>query len=386
MMKHIYKWFFCVLLISCNSNDNNLLEDATVRGGFIQFVEVPKEFSFNLLNIEDFNIDTKLIDPNSNASSYSLTLFYNDIEIPDFIVLNAFPTTLSINIQMIVDALGLSLEDIDTSTEFKFLATVVTPKGSFTGVPPDFNAETNENEGGNTVARLLEAGLKDAMDFSIRFFLPPPYALRYTSFEEPEGANEGVKYVRNGGSDETGDLINGVNPPFVDYVAVGNTRDDEIGFDSEYISTGNTAGNGFVEEEIGVTNQLFHFDAYPDGDQGFKLEDIDGNFRINFDKVVVPAEENKSGVQIRVWFKETTWESSDSLHIYANVEGPNGPEVIDIVDFIGPDINSMRGFWATFDTGFLSDITSYQVIIDAEMNVGAEDMYFDNLVIYVPEP
>jgi len=75
-MKNIFKILVCFLIISsCSEDDDNLLEDIAVRGGFVQFEDTPI-LSVNILEVDTAIISEGLIDQNFNATNYSLTLSY----------------------------------------------------------------------------------------------------------------------------------------------------------------------------------------------------------------------------------------------------------------------------------------------------------------------
>jgi len=386
-MKHIYKWLFCMLLVGCHSNDNNLLDDISIRGGFVDFEEVPEQLNFNFLNIDNFNINSRLIDSNKNIISYSLALIHDDNLIQDFIVFNSFPANLSIDIPSILSALGLTIDEIDQTDEFRFLATIITPEGTYTGETPRFNRTTNENLGGNTVPRLLENTTKQAMDFKIRFFVPPPKKLRGTSFEEPFTNN--ANYTRPAAvKNVTAELLNNPNERPVMYMAKGTGIDNEIGFRTFFISTGNFAGDvGFIDEPIGVTQSTTQVGSYPDGIQGYQIEDADGLIRVVFDKVVInPSENPSSGVQIKFFPASTTWEGTDFIRIYLEIERTGGTiEVRNLMDLKAEKIENIMGKWNTVGTNFLQNVLSYTLIIDAESNQPAERFFFDEMLVFVPE-
>jgi hypothetical protein len=48
-------------------------------------------------------------------------------------------------------------------------------------------------------------------------------------------------------------------------------------------------------------------------------------------------------------------------------------------------MEEVDGDWLTFDTGFLTGITSYQVVIESSSGNYNEDIYWDLLVIYQPD-
>ena len=169
---------------------------------------------------------------------------HNGTVVNDFIVINSFPTDLEFTISDITSALGITNADVVLSSEFELFATIVTPTGTYTALPPDLD-DNNVNQGGNTTTRLQAAGLRDAIQFKVTFFLPPAKTIRMTSFEELAVGPDNAVYVRNGAPDETLDLINGPDPMFVDYTAAGTSADDEIGFNTEYVAVPGMSGAGF---------------------------------------------------------------------------------------------------------------------------------------------
>ena len=168
-MKNIITATFCFLiLMGCSSDDNNLLEDIAIRGGFIQFSDVPT-LEFDVLNADSAVVSEVLIDPNENATSYSLDLIYNDVVVSDFLTLNSFPANLEIQVGDALSAVGLSSSDVTSDTVLTFVATIVTTTGTYSGLSPDFD-ENNVNQGGDSTVRLKSDGLRDAIEFDITFF------------------------------------------------------------------------------------------------------------------------------------------------------------------------------------------------------------------------
>ncbi|MFK5959591.1 MAG: hypothetical protein QM495_12080 [Lutibacter sp.] len=379
-MKYIYKYLaFFILIIGC-SDDNNLLDDVAIRGGFIQFEEVP-ELSFNILELDTAILSTKVIDPNNNITSCSLALIYNETVVNDFVVLTSFPTNLEIAISDIISALGLTNDDIKSNSKFTFLATIVTPTGTFSALTPNF--VNGVNIGGDTASRLKSSSVRDAVDFAITFFTPPGKTIKGTSFEEVAVGDESARYTRNGGNNEDGDLVNGENPPFVDFISTGN----EIGFDSEFVAIPGISSSslGFSSERIGVTTALEDVQPFPDGTHAFHMEDADGAIRITFDTVDVPAGQENSGVSFQYFFRSTSWESKDGIKAYANITTDSGSEVIEIVNRLGSDANEVEGVWNTANSGFLKGVRSYQLVIQIQSGHDTEDIYIDNIIIFEPE-
>lgn len=381
-MKRLIKAAICFLFLMGCTDDNNLLNDIAIRGGFIQFQDVPT-LNFNILKLETTAISEGLIDPNNNATSYSLALYYNGKEVKNFKTLNSFPSKLEISIKEIVNALNIKLGDITLETKFTLVATIVTSTGTYSGFTPNFDAN-NVNQGGDSTVRLKASGLKDAIEFDITFFQPPAKTIRMTSFEEVTIGPTDTPYVRNGGANETGDLLNGTNPPYVDYTAVGSSADNEIGFNTEYVAVPgiSSSGLGFTAERIGVYSLLEDYDAYPDGTQGFHVEDIDGMIKINFDTVNVPTGQENSGVSFQVYFNDTSWESLDGFYAYVNITTDSGSDVIEMVNIFDDDVEAVAGSWLTYNTGFITGVRSYQLVMECSGGATTESIDIDNVIVY----
>ena len=374
----IYLLILCGL--SCQEN-NNLLEDITIKGGFISFVETPLT-SFSILELDKVMINAELIDENKNALSYTLAVEYNGLTVPDFVTINSFPGNLEITLPMLLNEFNITENDITLDTRFHFSATVVTSTGTFTGFPPDFNNDTNEQEGGNTVPLLLAGNRKNAFVFNISFFLPPPEKIRGTSFEEPVA---GTSYTRPGGATDELEFPNNPGQASVMYVATGSGQDDEIGFKSEFIDTGR---GGFTTETIGVTESTTDVGAFLDGKQGFRLQDIDGIWKMTFDRVTIPSGIALSGVQIQFYIPDVgnNMESSDLLHVYAFIEKDGGNvETLELFNEDGITLNDMRNRWVLIDSGLLENIGAYTLIIEHDTNSNDERIYFDQMLVYKPD-
>ncbi|MGW9685482.1 hypothetical protein [Flagellimonas sp. 2504JD1-5] len=385
-MKKIIKILSCFFLIMGCSDDNNLLEDIAVRGGFVQFEDVP-DLNFNILEADSQTISARLLDPNNNITSYSLSAVYDGNVANNIVEITSFPADLNLSVGDILSALGITNSDLSLSEGITLVATVTTPTGVFSGETPAYD-ENNVNQGGDSTVRLKATGLKDAIEFDVTFFLPPAKTIRSTSFEEVAiGPNDDDVYVRNGGADETGDLLNGANPPFVDFMATGSGADDEIGFNTEYFAIPGISSSslGFIEERIGVYSLFEDYEAYPDGTQGYHIEDADGGIRITFDIVDVPDGQNNSGISFQAFFGDTSWESEDGIHAFVNITTDSGNETIDMVNIFDDDVEAVAGVWNEYNTGFLQGVRSYQLVIEASCGATAESFDIDNIIVFEPE-
>lgn len=375
-----------VLALSCD-NENNTLEDIAFRGGYITFVEAPN-LSFNILKVDSEVFTATLQDPNQNASSYTLDVLYKDGEavIEDYIEISSFPYTLTFDLSDVLEALQVEETEVELTDRITFVATVVTPTGTFNGRSPDFDFNYI-NQGGQTTDRLKQSEHNNAMEFTIGFYQPPGVKIRGTSFEEPAVAGDEDVYNRNGTNDETLDLINGPSPPYVDYVAQGSGPDNELGFDTEYLAIPNisTSSLGFSEERIGVMSLFEDYEEYPDGVQGFHSEDADGALRITFDTVHVPEGQNNSGISFEVFFGDTSWEDLDGIHAYANITTDNGDEVLELINIYNDDVEAVAGQWMEVNSGFQKGIRSYQLVVQIQSGATAESFDLDNIIVYEAE-
>lgn len=380
-MKNIYKYVLCFLLILGCSDDDNLLEDIAFRGGYVQFVEVPS-LSFNILELDAATVSEQIVDPNNNINSYSLALYYEGLVVNDFVVINSFPATLNFTVADVVAALGITYDDLVLNSKFTFVATIVTPTGTFSGFTPKYDSN-NVNQGGDTTVRLKSTGLLDAIEFDITFYQPPGRTIKGTSFEEVEVGAEDAKFTRTGSANEAGDLINGANPPFVDFISTGG----EIGFNSEFVPVEaiSTSSLGFTSERIGVTTALEDVEPFPDGNHAFHMEDADGAIKITFDTVDVPAGQTNSGVSFEYFFRSTSWETKDGIIAYVNVTTDSGSETIEMVNRLGDAADEVEGVWNEANTGYMKNVRSYQLVVILQSGHDTEDIYIDNVIVYEPE-
>lgn len=385
-MKISIKTILCFLLLLGCTDKDNLLEDIAIRGGYVNFEEEPTSLDINILNLDTATVSERLIDYNNNVTEYSLTLIYDDIVVNNFVVLTSFPTSLELTVSDFTNALGITSDDITLSTTFNLVATITTPTGVYSGLSPDYNS-TNVNEGGDTTDRLKSSGLLDAVEFTVSFFQPPAKTIRKTSFEEVAVSAGTDKYDKPGSTTLSEDLTNYDYPPFVDYTAIGTSSSNELGFDSEYIFLPDIATTyiGFALERIGVYDVTDVNGGYSDGEKGYLVEDSDGTIKITFDTVEVPEGQTKSGVSFDAFFRSTSWETYDGIYAYANITTNSGSYVEVVADVFNTDIDAIEGRWITFNTGYLSNVKTYELVIEITSSDDTEDIYIDNIVIYEPE-
>jgi hypothetical protein len=382
-MKKTYLIILLLVGLSCNETD--VFKEDFERGGLIVFAPKPESTRISLLEIESYTFTTGIEDPNNNATLYALDLTYGNIVVENFITITTFPNTLTFTAQDILTALNLTANEIDLTLQLEFLATVTTPNGIFNGALSDFNFQTNEQEGGESGNLLFDnPAFNQALAFNFTFFLPPPKKLRGTSFESSFGTGLGSDYTRpSADASLTAALLNNPGERHVQYVAVGTGVDDEIGFTTNFVDNG---GSGFDSEEVGVTTSIDEVGEFLDGTQGYQLEDIDGILIVEFDRVEVDANLNpSSGIQIQFFPLDTGYESEDNITIKAIVERGNASETIELTNISNGDIEAVAGRWNLANTGFLTGVTAYTLIIEAAIDSGNEDVYFDQMLVYITD-
>ncbi|MFT4698270.1 MAG: hypothetical protein ACI9SJ_001412 [Flavobacteriaceae bacterium] len=204
-----------------------------------------------------------------------------------------------------------------------------------------------------------------------------------TSFEEPEAI--GGDYTDTGDPAEAHDLINNTGEPYVNFTSTGG----ELGFTSSYIPY-DTPGVGLTDgDSIGVTSSPPSGDnPFPDGEQGYQVSDVDGNFILEFDSFVSTS--TGPSMSIQFFISETGYEGngtvneagSDRLRIYVrHLEEGTEHDIINTTD---NDINDLEieGQWIKGFVGLppFNDLPlTFQLVIEVRCNSATEAFYFDNV-------
>ncbi len=203
--------------------------------------------------------------------------------------------------------------------------------------------------------------------------------LESTSFEEPEAI--GGDYIDTGDPSVTHDLINNAGEPFVNFTTTGG----ELGFTASYVPY-DTPGVGLTDgDSVGVTTSTPSGDnPFPDGEQGYKISDVDGNFILEFDEVEFL--EWPGHIYLNYFIADEGFEGdgtvnesgSDRIRIYVK-DLTNNAE-LDILNSTGSDINDL-GLQGTWQWGEI-DLNSnaiYQLVIEVRCNSADEAFFFDNI-------
>ncbi len=200
-----------------------------------------------------------------------------------------------------------------------------------------------------------------------------------TSFEEPEAI--GGDYMDTGDPAVAHDLINNDGEPFVNFTSTGG----EIGFTASYVPY-DTPGVGLTDgDSVGVTTSTPPGDnPYPDGDKGYKISDVDGNFILEFDEVEFI--EWPGHIFLNYFIADEGFEGdgtinesgSDRIRIY--VKDLTNSIELDILNSTGSDINDLgiQGIWQWGEIELDSNAI-YQLVIEVRCNSANEAFFFDNI-------
>ena len=203
--------------------------------------------------------------------------------------------------------------------------------------------------------------------------------LAYTSFEEAPVFS--IDYTDTGDAAVPHDLINNTNEPLVDYTFVNQ----EMGFNARY-EPYSSPGDGLTDGDlVGITDSPPTATApFPEGQQGFEISDVDGNFILEF----APVTATSPTISIDYYINETGYEGdgtsntsgSDRLRIYIKDLGDNME--YDLLNTTGNDINDLgiEGGWNTISLSIEnSPNINVQLIIEARTNSSSEAFFFDNI-------
>jgi hypothetical protein len=209
------------------------------------------------------------------------------------------------------------------------------------------------------------------------------YAQEFTSFEEPDLFPG--PYTDTGDQNVAHDLVNNPDEPLVNYASTGG----EIGFTARYVPY-DTPGDGLTDgDDVGVTDNPPSADyPFTDGEKGYQVSDVDGNFILEFEPIASYA--TGPSISIDYYIAETGYEGdgtvnesgSDRLRIYVRYLEEN--EEYDILNTTGSNINDLgiEGQWITGFVAlppFSTNPLTFQLVIEVRCNSSSEAFYFDNV-------
>lgn len=189
----------------------------------------------------------------------------------------------------------------------------------------------------------------DAKSITINIAEDDLYQFAYTSFEEVPAFDAVERYPRPAAS---APLLNvqesdpSSQIPYVQFVSTGN----ELGFTAFFQAD---AVEEIENELMGVYSNNAISSApdtfetlFVDGSQGYITSDLDGAVVLTSDEVTgLNPEVTNAVIDVKVFFKTSTWESSDGIEIFFETEDGRGEPVLSI---FGDDAEALQGSWQDF--------------------------------------
>ena len=230
-------------------------------------------------------------------------------------------------------------------------------------------------------AALVSIGIVAMMSVSAT---AAPVMIAGTSFE-----NEalGAQYEDTGDPTVNHALINNPGQSVVNSTpasaAAGN-----LGFNATFINTGHDTTGMTDGANVGVVNDAADVGYYPQGSQGYEMNNTDGAFRLIFDGVDLTAHTSAT-VSMSFYINETNWEDSDYLKISVKLDG----NLVDIWTTVGKDIDDdfhdFEDQWTTIGYGIGDSVSSIALVVESWSEAGTEKFFIDDVRFQgepIPEP
>ena len=176
-------------------------------------------------------------------------------------------------------------------------------------------------------------------------------------------------------------LVNNPDEPLLNFSGQGNN----LGYSAFYVpyddpSTGLSDG-----DHVGITDDTGITGAWSEGNQGYVLSDIDGNFILNFSEIQL-NQSTETTVSCSLFIRESTYEgdgtqnasNSDRIAIY--VVDPSNGSKIDLINTEGPDIDDLdiEGRWLRL-TAHIIGFERAKLVVEARNNASNEAFYIDDI-------
>ena len=176
-------------------------------------------------------------------------------------------------------------------------------------------------------------------------------------------------------------LVNNPDEPLLNFSGQGNN----LGYSAFYVpyddpSTGLSDG-----DNVGITDDTGITGAWSEGNQGYVLSDIDGNFILNFSEIQL-NQSTETTVSCSLFIRESTYEgdgtqnasNSDRIAIY--VVDPSNGSKIDLINTEGHDIDDLdiEGRWLRL-TAQITGFERAKLVVEARNNASNEAFYIDDI-------
>lgn len=203
-----------------------------------------------------------------------------------------------------------------------------------------------------------------------------------TSFEEPLGLS--VNYVDTGDPNIAHQLMNNAGQPTVDFPFTAA----ELGFQSFFFPTrSDGSAVGLTDgDPFGVSNDPSF--SFPDGQQGFVMEDSDGLARVEFTSVNLNDVTDPT-LSFQYFLNGSSYEASngsvDSLRVYLRINQGTDPDIIllrGVADGSGTLPGLTTDAWTNFSTsaGVIPSGALVTLVLETDLDSGSEWIAFDDIV------
>ncbi|WP_106746580.1 ExeM/NucH family extracellular endonuclease [Yoonia maritima] len=288
-------------------------------------------------------------------------------------------------------AAGINAQDADAGANLTYdlsgddaaLFTINADTGEISfASSPDFEAPADANADNVyeiTITVTDEFGAADSADLSVSI----------NDIWDPIALSQGFETEATGGfytaADTDGSVL--ADGAEVDLVNNGQATVDStaasdglLGFDLSWVNT--RGGSGISDGDyIGVTDYTGDVSQFPEGAQGYEMQDADGLLRLTFDTVDLSARADSTVVKISLdaFVNDTGWEADDLVSIY--VETNLG--TVMLLDTAGADIDDLNieGIWQSLSVTLGADVTEATLVVELDSNSSAENLYIDNVAI-----
>ncbi len=319
------------LFLSCEDSDEN---DVTL----------PKDFYYASFEESSLNVLESDAGPVKVKFTYSGVLFEEDLTINYTIT---YPgeraATEGVDFILPPDSGSFVLPAGESSVEVILIESLVDNDLSEGTKTVSFNLEPVNN------LLLGKPDDKEAKSVIVNIGEDDLFEFAYTSFEEVPAGETIERYPRPAAS---GALVNiqesdpASQAPYVEFVSAGN----ELGFTAFFQAD---AVDEIEDEWMGVysngaisTNSDAFETLFVDGSQGYITSDLDGALILTSDEVTgLHSEVTNVVLDVKVFFKTSTWESNDGIEIFFETEDGRGDPLLAL---LGDDAENLQGAWQDF--------------------------------------
>lgn len=320
-----------LMFVSCEDSNEN---DATLPGDF--YYASFEESSLRVLESDEGPVKVKFV--------YSGVLFDKDLTINYTITYPPEKAAIEgVDFILPSDSGSFVLPAGESVVEITLIESLVDNDLSEGSKRVIFNLEPVNN------LLLGKPDDKEAKSVTVSIGEDDLFEFAYTSFEEIPAFDAVERYPRPAASAPLPNVQES-DPssqiPYVQFVSTGN----ELGFTAFFQAD---AVEEIENEIMGVySNDAISSDSdtfetlFTDGSQGYVTSDLDGSVILTSDEVTgLNPEVTNAVMDVKVFFKTSTWESNDGIEIFFETEDGRGAPLLSI---FGDDAEALQGSWQDF--------------------------------------